>query len=341
MGFLTGLVSLTAGGLALAICSCSSSSSNDAGTKADTGQQSLYDKYGGAPTVSKVVDDAVTGLLADCEEAPYFASVGTANHDSVARLKSCLRLQFTALMGGPATYPGTNDQGDACVSMAAIHTGLAIPGTVFDKFVMDLGAVLKADGVSDADIATIAGAVGGLKTDIVAATPVDKTACDGGATDGPADTGETAQSLFVKYGGAPTVAKVVDDAVTGVLADCQISPYLASIGTPNHDSVARLKSCLRLQFTVLMGGPGMYPGTNDEGDMCVNMKAIHTGLGIPGTVFDKFVMDLGGVLKTDGVSDDDVATIAGAVGGLKTDIVSPTPVDMNACDAGTDSGTGG
>lgn len=180
MSLRNGLFFLAASGLTLTGLGCSSSSnSNDSGT-ADTGVQSLYDKYGGAKTVSQVVDDAVTGLLADCQVAPYLAVVGTTGHDSVDRLKSCLRLQFTALMGGPATYPGVNDKGDTCVSMKTIHTGLQIPGTVFDKFVMDLGAVLKTDGVSDADVATIAGAVGGLKTDIESPTPVDKTACDAG-----------------------------------------------------------------------------------------------------------------------------------------------------------------
>ena len=99
--------------------------------------------------------------------------------------------------------------------------------------------------------------------------------------------------------------------------------------------VDRLKSCLRLQFTALMGGPATYPGKNDNGDMCLDMKTIHTGLQIPGTVFDKFVMDLGAVLKTDGVADDDITTIAGAVAGTKTDIVSPNPVDKTTCDAGT------
>jgi truncated hemoglobin YjbI len=319
--------------VALAAVGCSSSNNNTAKDAAtETGSQSLYDKYGGAPTVKKVVDDAVTGLLADCQVAPYLASVGTPNHDSVDRLKGCLRLQFTALMGGPAKYPGKSDNGEMCVDMKTIHTGLQIPGTVFDKFVMDLGGVLKTDGVSDDDIATIAGAVAGTKTDIVSPSPVDKTACDAGVADSSTDA---TQSLFDKYGGAPTVKKVVDDAVTGLLADCQVAPYLASVGTPNHDSVDRLKSCLRLQFTALMGGPATYPGTNDSGETCVDMKTIHTGLQIPGTVFDKFVMDLGGVLKTDGVSDDDIAIIAGAVAGTKTDIVSLSPVDKTACDAGT------
>src|SRR5206468_7516512 len=56
--------------------------------------------------VSKVVDDAVTGLLADPKEAPYFAVVGKPGHDSVGRLKACLRLQFSAVLGGPYSYPG-------------------------------------------------------------------------------------------------------------------------------------------------------------------------------------------------------------------------------------------
>jgi hypothetical protein len=146
------------------------------------GAPTLYDKYGAA--IPKVVDDAVAGVLADCEIAPYFAVVGMSGHDSVARLKSCLRLQFTVLMGGPGTYPGKNDNGDTCVDMATIHAGLGIPGHVFDKFVADLGGVLTADGVASADVTTIAGAVSGTKGAIVAPTPVEKTACDAGAGDG-------------------------------------------------------------------------------------------------------------------------------------------------------------
>jgi hypothetical protein len=152
--------------------------SGGAGGGSDAGQ-TLYQKYGAA--IPTVVDDAVAGLLADCELTPYFAVVGTPGHDSVARLKSCLRLQFTALFGGPATYPGVNDEGDTCVDMTSIHAGLGIPGAAFDKFVMDFGGVLKADGVADADITTIATAVTGLKSQIVSATPVEKTSCDGGA----------------------------------------------------------------------------------------------------------------------------------------------------------------
>jgi hypothetical protein len=183
MGFNGGWL---AGVLAVSLFGACSSSSNSAGTGGSgggatggaggaAGEGVLYMKYGAA--IPTVVDDAVAGLTADCELAPYFAVVGTAGHDSVARLKSCLRLQFTALFGGPATYPGVNDEGDTCVSMTAIHTGLEIPADKFDRFVTDFGAVLKKDGVADADIATIASAVMGLEAQVVSSTPVEKSSC--------------------------------------------------------------------------------------------------------------------------------------------------------------------
>jgi len=183
---------LLAGAVALSLLGACSSDSNASGAGGKgggagmaaagasgaggaAGQGALYVKYGSA--IPKVVDDAVAGVTADCELAPYFAVVGTTGHDSVARLKSCLRLQFTALFGGPATYPGVNDEGDTCVSMTDIHLGLGIPADKFDRFVTDFGGVLKADGVADADIATIAAAVMGLQSQIVSSAPVEKSTC--------------------------------------------------------------------------------------------------------------------------------------------------------------------
>jgi hypothetical protein len=185
-GLMAGLLATTLGSVGCSSSSNASGAGGAGGTAAGGagGAPSLYTKYGAA--IPQVVDDAVTGLLADCSIAPYFAVVGTTGHDSVARLKSCLRLQFTVLFGGPGAYPGLDDNGDTCASMKDIHTGLQIPGDVFDKFVTDFGGVLKADGVADADITTIATAVMGLKTDIVSPTPVEKSTCDAGTPDGSA-----------------------------------------------------------------------------------------------------------------------------------------------------------
>src|SRR5262245_66484778 len=95
--------------------------------------QSLYEKYGGAPTIRTVVDNAVTALVSDPVTAPFFAGT-LATPGRPDRLKSCLRLQFTAVFGGPATYPGRNDQGDMCNDMVSAHRGLNISGPVFDRF---------------------------------------------------------------------------------------------------------------------------------------------------------------------------------------------------------------
>jgi truncated hemoglobin YjbI len=129
--------------------------------------QTLYEKYGGAPTIAKVVDDAVVGLVADPSWRRSSRGLGQPGNSSPERLKSCLRLQFTAVFGGPATYPGRNDRGDMCVDMIAAHRNLGITGPVFDRFITDLAGVLKADGVSDADIATVAPVLTGLKSQVV------------------------------------------------------------------------------------------------------------------------------------------------------------------------------
>jgi truncated hemoglobin YjbI len=153
------LLAVTVAGMLAAAC--------DSDSPMDATQASLYEKYGGAATVSKVVDDAVVGLLADPVVAPFFAGLGQPGNSSPERLKSCLRLQFTAVLGGPATYPGRNDRGEVCVDMVAAHRNLGITGPVFDRFITDLAGVLKADGVTDADIATIAPVLTGLKQQIV------------------------------------------------------------------------------------------------------------------------------------------------------------------------------
>jgi len=128
--------------------------------------QTLFEKYGGAPTIRTVVDNAVTALVSDPVTAPFFAGT-LATPGRPDRLKSCLRLQFTAVFGGPATYPGRNDQGDMCADMVTAHRGLNISGTVFDRFIMDVAMVLRAAGVSEPDVNAVAPTLVGLRPQIV------------------------------------------------------------------------------------------------------------------------------------------------------------------------------
>ena len=107
--------------------------------------------------VQGIVAAAVTGLLNDPVEAPYFAAV-TSNtsksskvHDTAARLESCLTLQFNSLLGGPYTYPGAvtvpgdvDAQPEMCQDMTTAHNDVGVPGCVFDEFMVDLVGVLQA-----------------------------------------------------------------------------------------------------------------------------------------------------------------------------------------------------
>lgn len=155
-------------------------------------------------------------------------------------------------------------------------------------------------------------------------------ACGGG--DGPArqypQNADMWQGLGGDAGAPAAVAKVVDDAVAGLLADPKEAPYFAVVGQPGHDSVQRLKACLNLQFDALFGGPYSYPGAvtaDGKTQTCDDMAAAHADLGIPGCVFDEFITDAAAVMKQDGVPDAYVARVAPVLVGTKGDIVSKTP----------------
>ena len=107
--------------------------------------------------VQAIIGAAVTGLLNDPVEAPYFAAVtsntskSSAAHDTAARLEACLTLQFESLLGGPYTYPGTvtvpgdtDLQPEMCQDMTQAHNDVGVPGCVFDQFMVDLVAVLQS-----------------------------------------------------------------------------------------------------------------------------------------------------------------------------------------------------
>ncbi|MDE2160517.1 MAG: hypothetical protein KGJ30_16500 [Burkholderiales bacterium] len=143
--------------------------------------------------VRKVVSDAVNGLLADPMEAPYFSKVvgntsgDSSQHDTPARLEACLTLQFSALLGGPYSYPGpvsvpqdtANPQPEMCQDMASAHADVGVPGCVFDQFITDLSSVLSTDlmasGFTQAQVGGVLGQIAptlvGLKTTIVSPQP--------------------------------------------------------------------------------------------------------------------------------------------------------------------------
>jgi hemoglobin len=89
----------------------------------------LYDRLGGKPAITAVVDDFVANVAADKRINRYFANA------NIPRLKRLLVEQICAGSGGPCTYTGRD--------MKSAHRGLGIGNGDFNALVEDLGKSLK------------------------------------------------------------------------------------------------------------------------------------------------------------------------------------------------------
>ena len=113
------------------------------GTPVEPGNGSFY-KKGGDQAVQQVVRDIVTSPTVDPEISN--------------QLISCLNLQMTAVLGGPATYPGisyygnTPTEGFICNERVRAQENLGVTSEAFSQFQDDLRATLKADGLSEKEI---------------------------------------------------------------------------------------------------------------------------------------------------------------------------------------------
>jgi len=87
-------------------------------------QASLYDRLGGAPAISALVDDGLANIAADSRINRRFAST------SIERLHRNMVELVCARTGGPCVYSGRN--------MADAHEGMYITDAEFDALVQDL-----------------------------------------------------------------------------------------------------------------------------------------------------------------------------------------------------------
>lgn len=112
-----------------------------------------YDRVGGRPAITAVVEQFYARVLADDELAPYFDDA------DVAAVKRHQVLLLSQVLGGPSEYDG-RELGEA-------HRGLGITSEHYDKVVGYLVAVLTEAGADDELIAAAGGVVAGVKDDIV------------------------------------------------------------------------------------------------------------------------------------------------------------------------------
>jgi len=122
-------------------------------TMAPAPQKSLYDRLGGQPAITAVVDDFVANVAADSRINGFFAKT------DIPRLKRLLVEQICAGTGGPCTYTGR--------SMPEAHKGMHITDAQFGALVEDLKKSLDKFKVPEKEQADLLAILGPMKPAIV------------------------------------------------------------------------------------------------------------------------------------------------------------------------------
>ena len=116
-------------------------------------QTSLYERLGGKPAITAVVDDFVSNVAADNRINGFFAKT------DIPRLKQLLVEQICAGSGGPCTYTGRD--------MRTAHTGMGVSDAHFSALVEDLVKTLDKFKVPQREKDELLAVLGPMKTDIV------------------------------------------------------------------------------------------------------------------------------------------------------------------------------
>jgi hemoglobin len=122
-------------------------------TPAPAPQATLYQRLGGQPAITAVVDDFVANVAADNRINRFFA------HANIPHLKMSLVAQICQATGGPCAYTGP--------PMRAVHHGMQISDADFNALVQDLQTSLAKFKVPPAEQQELLGILGPLKGDIV------------------------------------------------------------------------------------------------------------------------------------------------------------------------------
>lgn len=117
--------------------------------------ETLFNKYGGAETVRKLVEAFYKKVLADTLLAPYFK-----NTDMVKQHQH-QAMFIGAALGSTENYTGRD--------MKAAHVGLGITKPAFDKVVELLVETLTEAGVEQSDIAAIGAKLAPIESEVVEA----------------------------------------------------------------------------------------------------------------------------------------------------------------------------
>lgn len=122
-------------------------------TAGATATKSLYERLGGKPAITAVVDQFVANVAADGRINSRFATT------DIPKLKGHLVDQVCQATGGPCSYQGRD--------MKRTHVGMQISTADFGALVQDLVAALDKFNVPAGEKSELLGLLGPMKKDIV------------------------------------------------------------------------------------------------------------------------------------------------------------------------------
>lgn len=124
---------------------------------------------------------------------------------------------------------------------------------------------------------------------------------------------ESSVNLFQRLGGASTLAAMVDDMYTKVLADPELAPFFQNV------EMERLRN-MQYQFLAsALDGPATYTGAE--------LTSIHHGRGITAQHFAAFCGHFADAMEANGASKRDVDDALGRLAIYKDKITGSANVD--------------
>ena len=115
--------------------------------------ETIFDKYGGLPTVSQIVHDFYRDVLANDMLKPYFTGINmSVLMDHQVKL-------FSHVLGGPVQFDLTR--------LKTAHQDLAINDEAFQEVAQILQETLEDAGMEDDDVVTVMEIVASTYHDIV------------------------------------------------------------------------------------------------------------------------------------------------------------------------------
>jgi hemoglobin len=144
--------------LALAVAACGGGTKKETKTGGEGDQtaadeKSLFDRLGGLPAITKVVEDFVTIVGADDRINHYFAN------SDLTKVKALLVEQICGATGGGCEYTGRN--------MAETHAGMNLTEADFGALVEDLVKALDANNVPEREKGELLAPLAAMHDDIV------------------------------------------------------------------------------------------------------------------------------------------------------------------------------